>query len=217
VVVAAFLGFDEPLQSGYKFARRHIAVFVLFGLALLGSVYHYFIPGDVRLTAEGRYSGLFMFDANHSVRFVTQIQRGNKTWIVELHRRWNSPGGGGVIESSIHCEVFESGRALGGFPVLQPIRDGDDILFNPQYFNAARMRMSGDPYLYFHYARELVLRCRPDRVSIRLDEQLDGRREFVTLFNIPDFARVNPSYRAFSRNDWIQLPGPDSSPAYRWR
>jgi len=216
VVAAAFLEFDEPLQSGYRFLRRHLVVFALFALALLGSLYHYFIPGDVRLTAEGRYYGLFMFDANHSVRFVTQIRKGDKTWIIELHRRWNSPGATAAIDSSIHCEVFEAGRPLGGFPVTQPILDGGDVLFNPQYFNSARMRMYGDPYLYFHYARELVRRCRPDRVSIRLDQQLDGRREFVTLLEIPDFARLDPSYRAFSHNEWIQLPGPDSSPAYRW-
>lgn len=216
VVVAAFLGFNEPLQAGYRFLRRHLAVFALFALALSGSVYHLVIPGDVRLTGEGRYFGLFMFDAHHSVRFQAEIRKGNKYWVVVVHRRWNVPDDVKVVGSSVRCEFREEGSRTNRFDVTGPIRDGDQVIFNPQYFASARMRVYGDPYLYYFYARELVRRYQPDRLSIRLDQQLDGRREFVTLLEIPDFARLNPSYKTFGRNEWIRLPGPDGPPGYRW-
>ncbi len=216
VVVAAFLEFNEPLQAGYRFLRRHLAVFGFFALALLGSVYHFVIPGDVRLTAEGRYFGLFMFDANHSVRFQTEIKKGNKSWLVQVYRSWNVPDDVTVVDSSVRCEFHQDGSLTNRFEVTSPIRDGDQVIFNPQYFASARMRMYGDPYLYYFYARELVRRYQPDRVSIHLDKQLDGRRGFVTLLEIPDFARLSPTYKSFAHNEWILLPGPESPPGYRW-
>lgn len=38
---------------------------LLIGLALFGESIHYFIPGDVKLTLEGNFYGLYMFEANH--------------------------------------------------------------------------------------------------------------------------------------------------------
>ena len=89
-------------------------------------------------------------------------------------------------------------------------------LFNPQYFLSASIRTIGDPYLYYHYSRELVRRHHPDRVAIRLDERLDGHVEVVRLVDIDDFAELNPSYDPFRHNDWINLPGPEFPPQYRW-
>lgn len=218
LVVAAFLGFNEPLLTGYRFSRRHLAPLSLFAMALLGSLYHFFIPGDVRLTAEGRYFGLFMYDANRSVRFETEIQKGNKLWVVQVYRPFRNPGDAAGVAASaqVHCEFYQDGWLADSFAVSRPISDGEEVIFNPQFFTTAQVRIYGDPYLYYFYARELVRRYRPDRVSIRLDEQLDGRREAVRLLDIPDFARLNPSYHPFTHNKWISLPGPDSPPEYRW-
>lgn len=214
LVVAAFLGFKEPLQAGYRFSRRHLPTLAVFMFALLGGLHHFFIPGDARLTGEGRYRGLFMFDANHSVRFQARIHKGDTLWVVQVHRLWQEEDG--KTTSGINCLLYRNNELVGNFPVTDLIYDADGILLNPSFFNSARMRVSGDPYLYYYYARELVRRHRPDLVSIRLDRRLDGHREEVTVLDIPDFAALAPSYHRFTRNDWILLPGPDSPPAYRW-
>jgi len=214
VVGAAFLGFKEPLLADYRFARRHLAALGIFAVAVFGGGFHLFIPGDVRLTGEGRYFGLFMFDANHAVQFQAEVEKGGKLWIIRIFRDGQPGGEGG--DNGMRCAYYENDELVRSFPVTGPIRDDGEIIFNPAYFTAARMRISGDPYLYYFYARELVRRHRPDRLAIRLDERLDGHAEYVTLLNIPDFAALNPSYRCFRHNEWIQLPGPDSPRAYRW-
>ena len=216
LVVAAFLGFDEPLLKGCRIRGRNIVTVGVFGVALMGGVYHFFIPGDARLTSEGRYFGLFMFDATRSVRFEADIQKGNKYWTVQVYRRWQMDDDSGENASAIHCDFYQDGRLANSFAVRQPIRDGDEIIFNPAMFASARMRIYGDPYLYYYYARELVRRYQPDRVAIRLDQRLDGHKETVRLIDIPDFGQLNPAYNPFSRNEWIQLPGDESPPAYRW-
>lgn len=208
LVVAAFLGFNEPLHAGYRFSWRHLPTFGLFAIALFGSFYHFFIPGDVRLTAEGKYFGLFMFDANRSVVFETEIQKGNKFWEIQVYRPWRNSGNaaGADTGAQIHCKFYQDGWLTNTFTVSRPIRDGEEVIFNPRFFTRAEVRTFGDPYLYYFYARELVRRYRPDRVSIRLEQQLDGHREVVRLLDIPDFADLNPSYNPFAHNKWILLP-----------
>ena len=218
LVVVAFLGFDEPLQAGFRFSRRHWPTVAIFVVALSGSFYHLLIPGDARLTAEGKYFGLFMFDANREVRFETDIQKGTNFWTIQVSRSWRNPGDqiGSDPGMRIHCNYYQNGWLSNSFAVTQPIRDGNKVLFNPQYFLSASIRTIGDPYLYYHFARELVRRHHPDRVAIRLDERLDGHAEVVRLVDIDDFAELNPSYDPFRHNDWINLPGPEFPPQYRW-
>lgn len=206
LVLAAFWGFREPVQAGYRFARRHLLPLGLFAVALAGSVWHYLIPGDVRLTAEGRYFGLFMFDAHHAVRFETRIRKDDKLWVINVYRQWRMSPAHDPPGMKITCVLHQDGVPVGQFYVTEPLWDGDDLLLNPDYFGRARMRISGDPYLYHHYARELVRRCQPDEVSVFLEQRLDGREEAVTLLDIPDFAERNPSYSPFRRNEWILLP-----------
>jgi hypothetical protein len=210
LVVAAFWGFDQPLQQGYRYSRRHLAPIGLCAVVLLGGVYHYFIPGDVRMTAEGRYFGLFMFDADHAVRFEVKIRKGDKLWAIQVFRNWQFEPGDRPVDSRITCVFHENDVPVEHLRVSNPIRDGDDILFNPEYFASARMRMSGDPYLYYFYARELVRRCRPDQVSIVMEQRLDGETDTGSLIDITDFAELDPSYHSFKHNDWILLPGPES-------
>jgi hypothetical protein len=218
LAVVAFLGFNEPLQAGFRFSRRHAATFVIFAVAFAGSFFHLFIPGDARLTAEGKYFGLFMFDANRAVRFEVDIQRGNRFWTVHLNRSWRDAGNPLAADpgTRIWCDYYENGWLSNSFAVFQPIRDDGQVLFNPQYFTSASIRTAGDPYLYWFYARELVRRSRPDRVALRLDQRLDGHPESVRLLDIDDFSELNPSYNPFAHNEWILLPGPDSPPEYRW-
>jgi hypothetical protein len=218
LVVAAFLRFHRPLLAGYRFSPRHLPALGIFAAVLLGGLCHFAIPGDVRLTGEGRYFGFFMFDANRQVHFETEIQKGNKLWVVQLYRpfRDNDDVGGADTNAVVTCKFYQDGRLARYFPVARPIHDGDEVIFNPQFFVRADVRMYGNPYLYYFYARELVRRYQPDRVAIRLDVQLDGHSEVVRLLDIPDFAKLNPSYGSFTHNQWITLPGTNSPPEYRW-
>ena len=216
VVVAVFMRFDEPLQSGYRFLRRDLVVSSVLAVALAGSVYHYFIPGNVRLTGEGRYFGQFMFDANHSIQSEAKIRKNDKLWVIKMDRNWRSAEGVKGPDSFIRCDYFEDDMLKQRYYVTSPIRDGDEVIFNPSFFTSARMRISGDPYLYYYYARELMRRYQPDQISIRLDQRLNDHREAVTLLDIPDFAELDPTYKNFSHNEWILLPKPDSLPQYRW-
>ncbi|MEJ0088466.1 MAG: hypothetical protein WDM80_01700 [Limisphaerales bacterium] len=213
LVVAAFLRFDHPLQMGYRFARRDLAAFGIFALVILGGFYHFCIPGDARITNEGRYFGFFMFDANRQVRFETEIHKGNKLWVLQVYRPFRDND---EVSAEINCKAYEDGVLVKDFSVTSLILDGNQVIFNPQYFSKTTMRTYGNPYLYYYYARELVRRYHPDKVSIRLDVQLDGHSEVVRVLDISDFARLNPDYSSFTHNNWILLPGPDSPAAYRW-
>lgn len=207
LVVAAFLGFNEPLHAGWRFARRQAAVIGVFLVALAGGVWNYFIPGDSRLTGEGTYTGLFMFDANHAVKFQVNIRKGENLWVFQVHRNWRFPGEP-IRDAEIVCARFKNGEPVGNFRVTAPVRDGGEVIFNPRYFTDARMRISGDPYLYYFYARELQRRYQPDQLSLRLDRSLDGRDDYTTVLRITDFAALAPEYRLLRRNDWILLPVP---------
>lgn len=210
LVMAAFWGFTDPLFNGWSFSRRELLPIGICSLAMLGGVYHCFIPGDVRQTAEGRYFGLFMFDAGHSVRFETTIRRGDQLWVIQVFRNWRFQPDEPAVDSRITCVRHVDDVPVEYFRVTRPIRDGGEILFNPDYFNSARMRISGDPYLYYFYARELIRRTNPDQVGIVMEQRLDGRPEAATLIDIPDFAALAPSYSSFRHNDWIRLPGTKS-------
>jgi hypothetical protein len=218
VVVTAFVGFDQPLQAGFRFSRRHAPTLAVFALALCGSFYHLLIPGDARLTAEGKYFGLFMFDANRSVRFETDIQKGTNYWSIQVLRSWRRTGDPVGYDSGtkIFCQYYQNGWLSNSFAVTQPIRDGKEIVFNPQYFLRSGIRTYGDPYLYHFYARELMRRYRPDLLTLRLDERLDGHPEAARLLDVDDYGELNPSYDPFRHNAWIKQPGPESPPEYRW-
>ena len=180
LVVAAFLRFNHPLLAGYHFSRRQLPVFGLFALVIFGGLYHYFLPGDVRLTGEARYFGFFMFDANRQVLFKTEIQKGNKMWLVQVYRpfRNDNDGGGTATDALIRCNFYQDGQLTNTFDVSSPICDGDEVIFNPIYFIGADVRMYGNPYLYYFYARELVQRYHPDRIAMRLNVQLDRTHQY---------------------------------------
>lgn len=222
VLVPAFLRFHQPVQTGYRFLRRNLASWAFLGLAMVGGFWHLFIPGDVRLTAEGRYLGLFMFDANRAVQFKLDIVKGPKRIILQVERPWRT----GAIMEDEGIERETRPRVTGAFyrnGKLEKTFDGatifsDDyaIIFNPSLFTQAAYRTNGDPYLYYFYAKELCRTYGPDRLGIELYQQLDGHRERFKLLDLPDFCATNPVYRAFRHNEWILLPGSDSHPSYRW-
>jgi hypothetical protein len=219
LVIAAFIRFDRPLQAGYRFQRRDMAPFVIFALVILAGLYHYFLPGDVRLTGEARYYGFFMFDANRQVSFETEIQKGNKTWKIRIFRPFDHTATEGAedVSTQMGWEFWQNGSLRGKFPVTGPIEDQGQVIFNPMYFVRMNNHKIGDPYYYYFFARELMQRYQPDHLSLHLDVQLNGHSEIATLLDIPDFCKLKPTYDPFWHNDWIMLPDTNSPSAYRWR
>lgn len=222
VLIPAFLNFTQPMQYGYRFAWRQLPVWLLLGLTTLGGLVHFFIPGDVRLTAEGRYFGLYMFDANRQVRFRTEIEKDGRMVVFQIERPWRN---GAILDdglitnefrTQVYAEFYLDGRQVRNFTSETSFVDGDTILLNPQLFSLAAYRTNGDPYLYYFWAKKLCASYRPDRLKLEMWQQLDGHREQAKLLDIEDFCSLNPSYSAFRHNEWITLPDKDSHPTYQW-
>lgn len=219
LVVGAFLRFDAPIQQGYRFAVRHWPSWLALELALLGGLVGFAIPGDVRLTAEGRYLGLFMFDGNRAVYFDALVKKGRTSVRLEAELPWRNGAilEDGTIESArprrIVGEVNTDGRLESRFEDRFVIEQDGVIVFNSRILEHAFYRTNGDPYLYYFYGKELCRRFRPDRLSMRLRQQLDGRVEKVTVMDIDDFCSRDLSYSAFRHNEWILLEPPTRVPS----
>jgi hypothetical protein len=219
LAVTSFLRFDRPLQAGYRFSWQDLAPLMILALVIFAGFYHYCLPGDVRLTCEGRYYGFYMYDANRQVTFKTEITKGNKTWKINVFRPYQAPSmemPDQDIYARITCEFWEDGSLLRKSSVGHSIEDEGQVIFNPLFFAKIEDRTYGDPYFCWYYARELERRYQPDRISLHLDVQLNGHPEVATLLDIPDFAKLSPTYNPFKHNDWIILPGTNSPPEYRW-
>lgn len=221
-LIPPFLDFNEPDQKSYMFRRRDLLPITFLSLALFGGFYHFLIPGDVRLTAEGRYLGVFMFDANRTVTFKATIKKADKEFVVWVKRPWRN---GVILEDgtvepatkySVWGSLREGDKVKRKRTIKGPLRDGEQIVFNPRFFTSAQVRTFGDPYIYYFYGKELCRNYKPDQLSLELYQQLDGHNEAFKLLDIPDFQALNPSYSAFRHNDWIRIPGPDSEKSYRW-
>lgn len=221
-LVPAFLDFDAPAHSRYRYTRRDLAPILALCLCLVGGFWHFTIPGDARLTAEGRYLGVFMFDANRTVLFHTVVCKGDKKYAFWVKRPWRN---GAILEDGtvdtdteyeVWAEIWRGDHVERKKPLTGPVKDGDIVIFNPSFFTAAQMRTFGDPYLYYYYGKELTRRYQPDRISMELYQQLDGYEQAFKLLDIEDFQSLNPSYSGWRHNDWVRLPGDDAEASYRW-
>jgi len=91
-----------------------------------------------------------------------------------------------------------------------------EVIFNPLYFRQGRRAHVWEslPLLFLRAGTGATLPAGP-----RFDpfgRQLNGYTNVVRLLDIPDFAKLNPSYSSFKHNDWILLPETNSPPEYRW-
>lgn len=206
LLAGAFWNFQEPLR--YRWERRDLGLWGFSALLALGAACPFWIPGDVRETAEGRYTGLFMFDANRRVTARLEVIKGARRFVIDLDYGWPVRA---VLDwtTSIRLSSWEGEREVSlNQPLSEPLKDDGVVVFNPRPFRRGSSRMFGDPYVYYLWARQLQERYHPDRISIRLAQQLDGHEQSTLLLEIPDFAALAPVYRPFVHNDWIRLTGP---------
>jgi len=195
LVAAAWWGCDEPLRL-----PAGLGLWLFSALLALGAALPFGIPGDVRLTAEGRYTGLFMFDANRRVTARLEVVKGPRRHVFELEYGWPMRA---VLDwpTRIRELTGEDERR----PVTEPVVEDGVVIFNPRLFRRGSSRMFGDPYLYYFWARGVQERYRPDKVSIRMLQSLDGSEREHVILDIPDFGALSPTYQGVKHNPWIQL------------
>lgn len=221
VLLSAFWNPEGPIQKGYRFSRRHLPSWFFLGGVLLGGLWHLLIPGDVRLTGEGRLLGLALSDANRAAGCRVVLEKGDKRMAFEVEWLWRYPtlleDGTPVPGREVRYkgEVYRRGKLVQRLPRGIPVQDGPLVVWNPDFFTSLPYDAL-EPYVFYFYGREICRAYKPDRLSIEFHQQLDGHLERVRLLDIPDFCRLNPTYRPFRHNDWIRLPGSDSHPSYRW-
>lgn len=221
-LLAAFWRFDRPLHDGYRFARSHGPGWIVLALALAGGLWPFVIPGDARLTGEGRLLGFFMYDANRAADLRVRVEKGDRR--IEFELEWPWPKGavteGGALERDrrigFEARVYSGGALQETFHRPVTLRDGDVVLLNPALFTTVPYHAL-EPYLVYFYARELCRRYEPDLLAVRFRQRLDGHSERFAVVDSPDFCALDARYRPFWRNAWIRLPGPESHPSYRWR
>lgn len=214
VVLGGLWGWDGPLQEQYRFQPRHIPLWLYVALQLVGGLYHLTVPGDVRLTAEGRYLGLFMFDANRRVVADLTVEKAGKRFNFTIEFGWPREE---VLDwtTRIQAEAHLPGRSTRRWRKLRkPLVDDGVVILNPILFRQSSSRMFGDPFLYLAWARSLEQRYHPDRIGIRLVQQLDGHPEQVVLLDLHDARGLR--YDPWHHNDWISLPGPGAPSTYLW-
>lgn len=206
-------GLSEPFDKGWSCRLRDLPGWLALCLGLVGGCIPWMIPGDARLTGEGRYFGCFMYDAERRVTFEYTLYKGPRRIEIRGERLWQLPHNWGVFawRSACQVKVYEhdhltidrlvsSSRRNVGSRVLK--LDGV-VVFNPGPFDFANARQIGDPYMYYAYARRILTNYHPDRLSLRVYQQLDGQELRHKVLDIDDFEKLNPVYHPLSRNDWI--------------
>lgn len=214
VVLGALWGWERPLAEGYRLERRHLWLWLYCCLQLGGGLYHLTVPGDVRLTAEGRYLGLFMFDANRRVVADLEVEKAGKRFHFTIEFGWPREE---VLDwtTRVQATVRLPGQKTRRIRNLRrPLEDEGVVILNPTIFRQSSSRMFGDPYLYFAWARSLEERYHPDRIGIRMLQQLDGHAEQVVMLDLQDARGLR--YDPWRHNEWIGLPGPGAPASYRW-
>lgn len=206
----AFWRFDQPLHAGYQLERRHWVSWAYVALLALGGLWSLIVPGSALLTAEGKYFGLFMFEANRGVRFHAEIVKGGRRMVLEVDRWPRTTAvadlAGRRAWGEVRGTVYVDGESPRPLDAGRIVREAGVVVWNPQLFTGGDTVVFGDPYLYYFYGKEVCRRYRPDRLSLRLESFLNRKPKAYTVLAIDDFCRLDPSYNPFWRNAWIQAP-----------
>lgn len=206
-------GLRETFDKGCKFGWRDLPAWLCLLAALWGGTVSWMIPGDARLTGEGRYFGCFMYDAERRVLFEFTLHKGPRRIEIRGERHWQLPHNWGIFAwiTSCRIQIYEHDRLVSDQWVSshrrnvasQLLRLDGVVVFNPGPFDFANARQIGDPYMYYAYARGIIANYHPDKLSLRVYQQLDGHSERHKVLDIEDFEKLNPTYHPLSRNSWI--------------
>lgn len=212
IVLVALVPFEKPLFSDYQSTRRHKIMWGFWALYFSLGLWNFVIPGDVRTTAEGRYHGLFMFDANRRVFAEIEIRVQGESHRFQVVYDWPRSE---VLDWSTSIHHAQGKAPLR--PLSSVVRVNGQTLFNPDYFRRNSSRMFGDPYVFYYYLKRVWERFRPEQIRVRLDQQLDGHPYVFRILELDESQIPTLRYNRFSRNEWIRVPDESAPRAYRWR
>jgi len=202
VPLAALLVVEGFQQSLRQLLPSRPAV-ALLALVLLCGLWQLVIPGDVRLSAEGRYLGLSAGDSGWRTRALLRVAKGRQRW--EFRLEWSAVDAS--LSRACQVQVLRNGQLV---PAGMQSARGR-VFFNPGYFSTLPSSLHNDPYVYLHWANQVQRRARPDELSLELWTRLDGQTEEIQTVKLMDLARQTPSYNSLWRNSWIMLPGEPAS------
>lgn len=102
------------------------------------------------------------------IRAEIRIRKGDKTWMFEIA---DSPRSRVKISQAVG-DLASNWKRI---PVMEPVLEGDAIVFNPAFFKEEPASLQ-EPYLYEFYAAEVARRLAPDEVQVRFwrDGKLQG-------------------------------------------
>jgi len=206
VVLCLFWKADKPFTEGFRCAPRDFFSWFLLALGLWGGTVSWWIPGDARLTGEGRYFGAFMYDAERRVQFEAQLVKGDERVIINVERQWQEPINFGTFVWKTKCtgRIYRNGQLESEQRLAGPFMVSGVAIFNSLPFQKSNARQIGDPYLYYRWAQQVCGVYFPDRLSLKLIQQLDGHEEEHVVLDIEDFQALNPTYHPLRRNPWIR-------------
>lgn len=192
-------GFDQPLRiRDLKLGQHRLPALALLGLALSG-IWAWIIPGDVRHSGEGRYLGLFMFDANHRSQAQLTVVKESERWDIEIGWDWPNRDNG----QPCRIRIVRNGQPQ---PLEMQAWNGK-VFFHPAYFRSLSTRVQNDPYAYWYWARQVQSRIQPEQLAVRLTSFLDGHEQGRTTVDLADFPSEAPGYNPWWRNGWIHPQG----------
>jgi hypothetical protein len=206
VVLCLFWGADKPFSEGFRCRLRDLPSWLLLVAGLWGGTVSWWIPGDARLTGEGRYFGAFMYDAERRVQFEAELIKGDERVVINVERQWQEPINFGTFVWKTKCtgRIYRGGQLESEQRLAGPFMVNGVAIFNSLPFQKSNARQIGDPYLYYRWARQVAGVYFPDRLSLKLIQQLDGHEEEHLVLDIRDFQALNPTYHPLQRNPWIR-------------
>lgn len=193
--LASFWELDAPVDVRWRLSWSDAGPGLATAAALAAALWHFAIPGDVRITGEGRLSGLSL-PPSVLARWAT-VELHTKERVLAFSLAW--PGESGA--TAYAAEVHEKGR-VERLPRHMVVRAGERPLWNPDLF-LNHPQHALDPYALYHHAKRICRDLEPERLSLRLSLRVSGRPDPVRVLDLDDFCRRVPRYRAFWRNDWI--------------
>lgn len=188
-------GFRQSLWQSRPSNRQLLPCLAILSLGA-GGILPLLIPGDVRHTAEGRYTGLFMYDCNHRTQVQLVVEKEGTRWQFFIGWPWPDAD----LGQPCSIRIQRNGRWL----PLQAQSWEKVTFFHPRYFQGLSARIQNDPYVYYYWAREVERRIQPDRISLRIYSQIDGNLQARKTVDVSDFRRQVTGYRILGNNPWIQ-------------
>jgi hypothetical protein len=221
------LGVLIPLRPGAKDPAFGPLLRPLHGLLaalLLASQYHLLLPGTKTFTQQGKFAGLFMFDANAGCRAELELLKGEES-IVIRHQTGYRKGvrysdGSGIPRRQVDRFTGEA-VTNGNKSALSPAGNGSvrwkgEPVYHTALACSGTRRSCCDPYVYYRYVQQVKNRFGADKVRLKLSVALNGHNLWLPLVDEADFRPDALGYSFLRHNSWIQLPGPEAPADYRW-